>query len=329
MPYIPIKYIVPFSLRVKSIFDANKVGIVAFQAALGGTWEADEWVPEIEAADGIINPDTYTKSTKGNVKKQRKYMKKLSWMLANLKYYIELGLKDGTITDSLQSFRLVAFNKSINGKRIIMFHNCYVTTIAKVNSNQIALTALGWMVADTNGITINHDAAWKLSNINISNTVSRANLSKKNLAIMNKVVKTDKMILNTARAFARKTGNDKLLKMCTEAAVLRSVKSTKVKKKRNKEIGPTQYSIYQTDFVWSKTIKGKVLSKKSLFILQTDSKKGPYEGGMELMAGVGFAIQRKMIPGKGKYIVIYNPDTNVKGVIELLIIKGGKARGGK
>lgn len=322
MGKIPIPYIVPFSLACKSIFDANKTGIVAFRAALADPFEPTTWVGQITATNGIINPKTITGQSKTNTKNMRKFMKNESPLLKNLLYYINLGIADNTITDSLDSFRLVAFNQSINDHDIEVFHNCYITTIAKVNSNQTALTTLGWLVADTLTITSAHNSAWALKGTNITLVTSRKNLSSGNLTIIDTLITTDKMVLETIRAYARRTNNTTLLDMSSEAAVLRSVRPTPIPKMRNSHIPKTTSRIHKTNPVARDTYKFKNKGKVSVFIVRSNSKVGPYSGGLEIKPGVEIDLKAKDIPGTGKYIIIYNPDTNTNAVLGCLTIKG-------
>ena len=180
-----IEDVVPYSLAVRALFDANYDALILYDDQFTAPYKADTWQPKIDAASGIIITLGKRNQNKENTKNRNIYMHNLTPILKDLQYRIGLCIANGTITDSLSSFGLAAFNDSINQESINQFHDDYILTIARVIANQTALTAKGFTTTKTGTITTNHQKAWDLQDVRIETKEAIADLSDDDQTVLN------------------------------------------------------------------------------------------------------------------------------------------------
>ncbi|MEI6816029.1 MAG: hypothetical protein WCL14_05420 [Bacteroidota bacterium] len=319
-----IAEIVPFSRAVMAMFDAYRDSIIDYDDRLADPFETDTWEVQIAAADAIIGTAGSILLNASKTKKMLGYMRSVRPILKNLKFKIEKCIALGTITDSLESFNIGDLLISITNKNVGEFHGCYTALYAKIIETDIAaaLDDVGFGADAILSLKTQHDLAWDISD---SKIILKSNIhlvSEGNQVVMNTLLDTDQMVVDAMQALAQTNGDLDWIKRATSVAILKTVRATPTKKIRKRKVKKTGFIRFQTDFVAKDTIQGKVTSKESLYMVQSNSLEGPYSGGLELKPDEEFNLKKRMIPGVGKYIIVYNPSNHVNGVFEVLLIKG-------
>jgi len=318
--------IVSFGIAVKVMFDNHYDGVTGMDESLGGSWEEDVFVVQMMAVDGLVGVEGMKGESKAQTKARNKWMRKMWLVLIFLKFKIEKCIEDGSITDSLYSFGLGTFFRGIGEGNIKLFHLAYMITYGRVISpaNKAALIASGFPRAKINSMKMIHDKAWGLNVSKIELKGEIGETSKGNLLIRKTFLGSCKRIIEATRIYGVDIGDKKLQKRATVEALISTFTPKQEKKMRNRMVYRISHLLYQTDMVardWMKLIV-RSKSKRSLYILRSDRKDGVFEGGMELKWGVEYLLKLKMIPGKGRYVIIYNPDSNDDGIVGCLIVKG-------
>ncbi|MEI6816673.1 MAG: hypothetical protein WCL14_08700 [Bacteroidota bacterium] len=321
---IKIEEIVPFSRAVKVMYDANKVAIVAYDESFADPFETEVWDLQIAAVDGIISTGSSIILNATKTREMHGFMRGARPILKNLQYKISQCIADGTIEDSLESFDITGFLNSITNKQIGVFHISYTALYAKINEVDIAsaLDDVGFTSVEILSLKTQHNLAWNMSDAKTALKGDIHALSASNQVVINTLLDTNQRVVDVMHAKAETDGNADWIKRSTSVAILKTVRATPTKKPRNRKVKKTSFIKFRTHFVARDTIQGKVTSKESLYIVQSNTLVGPYTGGMELVHGVEFNLKKHMIPGVGKYIIVYNPSNHVNGVFEVLIIKG-------
>ena len=318
--------IVSFGIAVKAMFDNHYDGVTGMDSTLGGDWEEDVFVVQMMAADGLVGVDGMRGESKAQTRARNKWMRKMRLLLILLKFKIEKCIEDGSITDSLYSFGLGTFFRGIGEGNIKLFHVAFMITYSRVTSpaNRAALIAAGFSAAKITSIKTIHDKAWGLNVSKIKLKGAIGERSKGNVVVRKRFLATCQRVIEATRLYGVMIGDKKLQKRATVEALVSTFTPKQEKKMRERLVKRISHFIYQTDMVAKDIMKFIVRSKsrKSLFIVRSDRKSGPFEGGMELEWGVEYLLKLKMIPGTGRYIIIYNPYVDDDGVIGCLIIKG-------
>ena len=312
-----------FSMAVKAILDFYKIPFVVYAPTYALTWETVIYIPAIDATITITDTGVIRATMKADTGDKRIFMKNISPILIDFEYKAGLCIADHSITQSMKSFGLPPLREGINTGNYPLFHLSYEATIAQIALNLTALEAKGFAAADMADITTNHDSAMLMATSRVELKIDSKTLTIHNADIINTVMTINMELLEALHAFGAKTGNAELKAMATGAAVLRSIRSTPVKKMRNLHLKKTTSRIYQTDFVQRNTMQLLNGGKGFLSIVHSNSKVGPYSGGMELPPdGKLRNLKLKDIPGFGKYVVIYSDDTENDGLLGSLILKG-------
>jgi len=306
------------------IFTSNYDEVILFDPSINGTWKVDVFDVVLAAVIALVGIGGLKGENKADTKAMRKFMRLLRPILKTLKFKIEGCITAGTITVSLESFGLSALFESITRYDIDAFHLAYLVTYGQVNVTAIkdALIAAGFTAAQITSIKTNHDGAWGKNTAKIGLKGDIRDTSDANIVVINNGLDIFNKVLNSVKGLAISVGNTDLEKDSTQKAVLSSVRPAQAPKMRNKVVPKTAFKIHKTNPVERDTNKFKNNGKKSLWVLRSNSKTGPYSGGIEIKPGEEIDLKSMDIPGSGKYIIIYNPDVDNDGLMGCLIVKG-------
>ena len=310
-----IEDVVPYSLAVRALFDANYDALIAYDDQFTAPYKADTWQPKIDAASTIIITLGKRKQNKENTKKRNAFMDNLTPILKDLQYRIGLCITAGTITESLSSFGLAAFNDSINHHSIDQFHDDYILTISRVNANQTALTAKGFTTTKTGTITTNHDKAWELQDVRIETKQSIADLSDDDQVILNALLDEDQKVINGLRAMAEATGDTELKKKATKKAILKTVVPTAAKKPRNRKIKKASSIVLNKDLVAKNVVQLTLKTNVKVTLCRTVLKTDQCTTGIDLPFGEMWEGKKADIPGTGEYVKLTNKSTSTDAVV--------------
>jgi len=324
---IKIEQVVVYSLATKALFEAHYDDLILFDDQFTNPYKTDTWQPKIDAASGVIVTLGLRKLNKGDTEKRNKFMDNLTPILKNLQYKIQQCITAGTITDSLSSFGLGAFNNSISKKAINNFHTAYEVTIAKVTvtANQEALIAKGFTEAQIESITTNHNGAWELQETKIELKEEISDLSEDNQIILHACLTEDQKVINGLRALAESTSNTELKKKATQKAILKSVRPTPAKKPRNRNIQVASSIVLKTNHVAKNVLQLTLKTNVIVTLCRTSLKTDQCTSGITLPFSNLWEGKLKDIPGTGKYIKLTNQDTSKPAKVLALEIVVQKA----
>ena len=240
------------------------------------------------------------------------------------RYKLKLCIAAATITDLLPSFGVGGVLSTIDKHQISPYHVNFDMMMERINipANRAALLFRGFTAAKFTALQDNHDLAWEMSTEKIDLTQDTSTLTGANKVIVDTFMGNISVVVDTMYNYYISIGDDVNARRASVAAIMKGIRATPVKKMRNRNVKKTSHIIYQTDFVQRNTMQLQVKSKGSLFIVRSNSKVGPYNGGIELLPGVLRNLKLRDIPGTGRYVVIYSVDTENDGVVGSLIIKG-------
>jgi hypothetical protein len=308
------------------LFVNNYDEVILFDTSINGTWKVDVYDVALAAVIALIGTGGMKGENKADTVAMRKFMKKMRPMLKKLKFKVEGCITAGTITVSLNSFNLTALLNAISRNDVDAFHTAYLITAAQINVAGIlaALNTAGFLPANVLSLKTNHDGAWGLNTTKITLKGNISDLSLANQDIINNAIGIFNRVLASLKGMFESLDDATNAGKCTQKAVLDSVRPTIAPKVRNRNAVKNGSFVYQTDLAKRDVMKLTVTSKskKSLYILNSAYKTGPFTGGFELKHGVENDLKTKDIPGTGKYVIIYNPDTTDDGVVGCLIVKG-------
>lgn len=307
--------VVPYSLAVRALFDANYTALFGYDDQFENPYKADVWQPKIDAANGVVVTLGKREQNQADTKTRNKYMDNLSPILKDLEYRIGLCITAGTITDSLSSFGLGAFNRSIDKKSINAFHTAYETTITAVNANQTALTAKGFTATKTGTINTNHQKAWDMQDTKIELKEAIADLSDDNQVILNAVLDEDQKVVNGLRAMAEATGDTELKKKATLKAILKTVVPTAAKKPRNRKIKMASSIVLNKDLVAKNLVQLTLKTNVRVTLCRTVLKTDQCTTGIDLPYNVMWEGKKADIPGTGEFVKLTNKSTSKDAVV--------------
>src|ERR1019366_6337509 len=220
-----LKDVVLFANATKSLLDANGVAVKLYNTVIADPWETAVFVPQIAAVNAMSGTDTLIELNVGDTKLRNGYMDNEQSILTDLEFKIKVCRTAGTITDSVASFGLGAFRRSIDKHAIGAFHLAYNATMLRIaaGGNTAALNTAGFMGPDIVSITTNHNLAWNMSTTQITLKTQIHTLSVANQAIIKTLLKTCAQVIGSIQAYAAKTKNTDLKKKATAVAILGTV----------------------------------------------------------------------------------------------------------
>ena len=322
---IKIEQVVVYSLATKALFEAHYEALKDFDTQFENPYKTDVWQPKIDAASNVVVTLGLRKLNKGDTAKRNTFMDNLTPILKDLEYKINQCITAGTITDSLSSFGLGAFNNSISKKSINNFHTAYETTFTRVTANQDALIAKGFTELKIESITTNHNGAWELQETKIELKEEISDLSEENQVTLNAVLTEDQKVINGLRALAESTSNIELKKKATQKAILKSIRPTPAKKPRNRNIKTASSIVLKTNPVAKNVLQLTLKTNVTVTLCRTILKDDQCTSGIELPFNRMWEGKLKDIPGTGKYIKLTNQDTSKPAKVLALEIVVQKA----
>jgi hypothetical protein len=319
-----IEYVVSFANACKGMFDAHKTRYVTYNPALADTWEAEKLVPAIEDVSTMIGTLGLTNQKIDDTKARNVFMDNETAVLDDLEFRIKQCIVAGTITESLGSFGLAAFHRSINKYAIDRFHGCYVLTSGKVNEvdNLAALADVGFGPLQVAAMKGNHDGAWDLNDDRIAIKQEITDLSGDNQLLIMVLLGYCQLILDTVKGWGKANGDKVLVKSATVKAVLSSVTPTQPKEPKKRHFKANSVNVFRTDLGLKYLIQLTLLTKGVVvMVCRRDLKTSPCVDGLVLEYGKLWEGKLADIPGTGKYIII--TVVGVKGVSVLYFVVPG------
>ena len=309
-----------YSLAVKALFKARYAEIIAFDPSFTDPWLQNNWLPKYNLAKKIIMTDGMSSQNKDYTKQRNAFMNALKPILSELKYVINKCIEQETITQKYATFGLAQFNRSITKKSIYKFNMAYHVTISQINANAQALIDKGFTQQKIQSITFNHDKAWEIQNNRITLKRDISDLSIANQKVLYNCLKVNQQIINVIRAMAESTGNHKLKARATQKSILRSVSRTKAPKPRIRNINPASSIVISKRIPAKNIIQFTLLTDVSVKIYRTTQKAQPCEQGLDLEYNKTWQGHKTDIPGKGRFLKIYNTCFNQKARVRLYIL---------
>jgi len=310
-----------FSKTIQYIFDENKSVLIAYDNTFDDPFETNVWQLQINAVENIVDSFNLRTVNKEETKLRNAQMHLILPILNELEYKILMCINAQTITLSLKSFGLAAFRKSITSHKIDDFHEKYLWTIAKINSNHIALADKGFDAAKVASITTHHNIAY---NIQVTKDVLKADtstMSKENLAIIKTCFDTDMKVLALMRSYAKSHGNTNLYKKATVPAILSSIRPTPPKKPKIRLLEPGKEIVLRTDLNKKNILQLELLSDLIVIIGRKSLKTSQLTVGKELEYQTLMELKLNDLPGKGKYVKLRNLNLNKKAKVRVFEVK--------
>ena len=310
-----IEDIGPASVVLKDILETIQVEVEAYDGTFTEDWITDTWDPAITDVTNI-------KSTKGLIKEHKdvtkeKYfdMDSLLPISKDLEYKIKSCIKAGTITDTLGSFGLAEFRKTIRFRNFDGFHLAYIVTIEKVNNNHTALIAKGFTADKITSITTMHNKAQTKNNLNLS-LVDQINiLSSSNKDLITIVMDLNTMVMDVIKAYANSINDKELEKRVSWSAIMKHVRQTPTKKPRNRKLKMNGSIVYKTNMDAKNLLQMTLLTDVRVIVYRTKLKSTVLTDGLELPYNELWEGKKEDLPGTGEYIKITNLNTLTKAVV--------------
>jgi hypothetical protein len=316
--------VVNFANATKSLFDANP-GVMTYNTDLEDTWEADIFIPQIAAVSGMIGTRVLISLNKGKTVLRDGYMDNEQDILTDLEFKIKLCITAATITDSLASFGLGAFRKSITNHDIGSFHIAYTNTMSRIaaGGNTAALEAKGFVAADIASITTNHDLAWNMNTAKITLKTQISSLSVADQALVKALLITCALVIASLKGLAAKTKNKDLKKKATAVALLSTVAPKKAPTPVDRNIPENASICWLQHPVARDLMQFTLLTEKgSAMVCRMNSKTGVCGAGIPLVYNEMITAKKMGVPGTGDCIVITNTGVG-KIVVKTFRVKGG------
>jgi len=304
-----LKDVVGFANATKSLLDANGVAVKLYNTVIADPWETATFVPQIAAVNAMSGTDTLIELNAGDTKLRNGYMNNEQSILTDLEFKIKVCRTAGTITDSVASFGLGAFRKSINTHDIGAFHLAYNATMLRIaaGGNTAALNTAGFVGADITSITTNHNLAWNMSTTQITLKTQIHTLSVSNQAIVKTLLKTCAQVIGSIQAYAAKNKNKDLMKKATAVAILGTVTPKQAVEPVDRNIEPNQ------GICWLKNPVARDLNQLTLLtaggsatVCRVPTPTSPAVGGTPLVFNTMLSVKKADIPGSGNCIKITN-----------------------
>src|ERR1035437_4270602 len=323
---IKIEDVGSYGTATEVLFTNNYDAVILYDPTINGTWKVDVFDVVLAAIIALVGVGGMQGENKADTAAMRKFMKKMRPLLKKLKFKIEGCITAGTITVSLNSFGLTALLDAITRNDIEGFHLAYLITKTQINVPAIlaALNTAGFTAANVTSLKTNHDGAWgkRTTKIALKGNISDTSIANQEVIIPG--IDVFNKVLGSLKSMFEANDDTTNAAHYTQKAVLDSVRPTIAPKMRNRKAVKNGSFVYQTDLANRDGMKfiNRSKSKKSLYVMNRDSKTGELTGGMELKWGVEYNLRTKDLPGTGKYVIIYNPDTDDDGELGCLIVKG-------
>jgi len=313
-----------YSLAVKSLFDANKTAVVAYDPDFVDPFEAN-WVLQISGVSEMLGTRVLISLNKGETVVRNGYMDSLRPMLKNLEYKIKVCRTAGSITDSVASFGLTALRESITEHDINSFNTAFESTISRVMlaGNKAALIAKGFLLVNMNAMVTQHDLAWEMNTTKIDISTEVHSLSVGNQALVKALLETDQSVIDAMQAYAQSVGNADLIKKATGVAILKTIVPTKVVGPHGRKIGENQSICWLMNTANRDKLEFTLMTESgAASVCRMNSKTGVCSGGIPLVFDVKLTTKKLLIPGTGDCIIITNTGTGYCKVV-VNRIKGG------
>ena len=324
MATIRICDVVPLGDAVEAMFNENPVAFKAFNKDLIDPFMVDTYDAEKTACDDLSGTRVLITLNKGKTVERDGYMDLNHPLVRECIYKIKLCIRDLTITDSVGSFGGGPVLRTIEKHQISQYHTNFNMFMGRISipANKAALIARGFVAAKFTSLQTNHDSAWEMSTEKIDLTENINSVGGSNKIVIDTFMGTLAVVVETMSEYYISIGDTTNAARASVNAIMRGIRATPVKKMRNLIVKMTTSRIYQTNFVQRNTMKLLNKGKGILYIVRSNSKVGPYSGGLALMPGVLENLKLKDIPGTGRYVVIYSLDTEMDGIVGSLIIQG-------
>ncbi|MEI8204405.1 MAG: hypothetical protein WCH34_15390 [Bacteroidota bacterium] len=314
---LKIGQVVPFSFATRSLYNAYYDALALYYSQFATPYLTVVWQPLIDDAAAIIETLGLRSQNVEDTKIRNAYMDNLPPILKDLKYKVKKCIKAGTITDSLSSFVIAAFTKSISQKSNFNFHSAYDICIAKVTSNKAALIAKGFTQLHIDSITDNHNSAWEIQQTKIDLREEISNLSINNQNILNLCIDEDKKVIEALKAMAEATSNKELLEKATQKAILSSFSPIPPKNARRRNIQKASSIIIRSNMHAKNLLQLTLLTDVEVILYRVELKNDINETGTTLHYNVKWEGKKANILGTGNYIKITNKSTSKKAVVLL------------
>jgi len=318
---IKLMYIGRYSKAVKIIFDDYKELIIAFNEEFDDPFETEVWEPLILDVDEMLGTLGFRKENKADTELRNATMYAVLPILKELEYKIKACRKAGTITDSLGSFGLSAFRRSVNKFQIDAFHEAYVITFDKVDSNSVALIAKGFSQDKIDQLTDLHDTAWALQDTKDLLKMKISNLSVKNQKIVHDVMEVNAQVMEVLKAYAESVGNVDLLHKATMKAVMAGIDPTPERKPKVRVLKPGKDMVLRTGMNKKNVLQVTLLTDTVVKIGLTALKTDELTTGTVLTHKVMMNLMTKDLMGEGRYVKLRNMDLNKTAKIVVFEVK--------
>ena len=319
-----IQHVVPYSNAIKALFIAFYTLLSTYKPKFLDTYREDVWEPKIQAANEIIMARGLQNLNKGKTKDRNTVMDTLIPIIDDLRFDIQECINAGSITDSLASFDLANFSRSISKRDIDLFHTSYEIAIDRINENKVALIAEGFTQLKIDKITNLHDKAINIQVDKSDLDEEITDLSKANQVVINDCLKEDQKVLNGLKAMAKSMGDKELAKRATKAAVLKSIDATPTPRDGARNIKPTFNIVIATNYPAKDTLEITLLTDNKVTLYRAVNKTDESTTGRTLELNVPWVGKVKNIPGEGKYLKLYNADLEGKARVRVKKIKSKK-----
>jgi len=315
--------VVPLANKLLTYYAVDGTVIAAFDDTLGATWLI-AFNAEIGVVTLLENPETITEDMVAFTKTCLDNMELLPAKFVTLKYMLKKCIKAGSITDSLGSFLITQMNNAIYKKDFEKLKFYYVTAKALIDTtaNTAALIAAGYSSVKIAAIDTLYTNAKNANTSYASSQTARVTLVPLNNTQTKKLKGMCSDFINGGHACFSDPLIPTKRKLYVATSVMKLIRPTLAKKMKNKKVPKTTHKIAKTNPVLRDTNKFKNNGKDTLYVVLSNSKVGPYSGGLAILPGQEIDLKTTAIPGSGKYIIIYNLSTNYDGLMGFLTIKG-------
>jgi len=313
---IKIEYVAAVSNTLRMIFEPIQPQLEIYNPYFTEDYLNDVWKPAIDDAVNMVPTKGLMNESKKKVGKRNENMVALTPIIPDLEYKIGVCIDAGTITDSLESFGLSDFKKSISKREFDKFHLAFELVNTQVNLNKVALIAKGFTQPKITNIKTLHDNAWQFEQERKQLDKDVNDLSVLNSGIIDKVLAEDTKVIKVIKAYAESTSNKELAKSVTWNALLRQVRPTPEKKILKKKLKEGASILIKTKMDTKNILQLTLLTDVKVIIYRTDLKTNVSTEGTELPFNELWEGKKEDIPGTGEYIKLTNLNTLKKAVVK-------------
>ncbi len=241
-------------------------------------------------------------------------------LLDEADYKIQKCIEAGTITDSLSSFGLAAFKRSITLRLFNTFCISYKSTVPKLIANQSALSDKGFNAAKTNSISENYDETVAIQTNKIDLKIDISDLSSVNQIIIMACININRTVIHALQAMAKATKDNVLQKRATFKAIHKSIAPTQAQKPRKRNIKPASTILIATNIAAKNILPITLLTDVNVALCRTQHRTDTCSSGTALQYQTLWEGKKTDIPGTGEYIKLTNMSLTKKAVISKLLV---------